>query len=68
MCGHRRANRGVHLVLFPPENLYILHGNFNICRNFQRIKMKFYILIIFKKSYLNFSLSYWLIISIQDLS
>jgi len=30
--------------------------------------MKFYILIIFKKSYLNFSLSYWLVISLQDLS
>jgi len=30
--------------------------------------MKFYILIIFKKSYWNFSLSYWQIISLQDLS
>jgi len=30
--------------------------------------MKFYILIIFKMSYMKFSLSYWLIISLQDLS
>jgi len=29
-------------------------------------KNKDEILIIFKKSYLNFSLSYWLIISLQD--
>ena len=45
-----------------------LHSNFDICRNFQRIKMKFYILIILKKSYWNFSLSFSLIISLQDLS
>jgi len=37
----------------PPEIFKILHSNFDICRNFQRIKMKFYILIIFKKSYLH---------------
>jgi len=30
----------------PPENLKTLHSNFDICRNFQRIKMKFYILIM----------------------
>jgi len=30
--------------------------------------MKFFMLIIFEKSCLNFSLSYWLIISLQDLS
>jgi len=41
----------------PPEIFKILHGNFDICRNFQGIKMKFFILIIFKKSYWNFSLS-----------
>ena len=34
-----------------PEIFKTLHSNFDICRNFQRIKMKFYILIIFKKSY-----------------
>ena len=28
----------------PPENFKMLHSNFDICRNFQRIKMKFYIL------------------------
>jgi len=27
----------------PPEIFKILHSNFDICRNFQRIKMKFYI-------------------------
>jgi len=40
-----------------------LHSNFDICRNCHIIKLKFCILINFKKSYLNFSLSYWLIIS-----
>jgi len=34
-----------------PEIFKTLHSNFDICRNFQRIKMKFYILINFKKSY-----------------
>jgi len=43
----------------PPEIFKTLHINFVICRNFQRIKMKFYILIIFKKFYWNFSLSCW---------
>jgi len=52
----------------PPEIFKTLHNNFDICRNFQRIKMKFYILIIFKKSYWNYSLSCSLIISLQDLS
>jgi len=28
-----------------PENFKTLHSNFDICRNFQKIKMKFYILI-----------------------
>jgi len=56
-------------VLAPPEIFKTLHSNFDICRNFQRMKMKFYILIIFKKSYCNFSLSCSLIIiSLQDLS
>ena len=43
----------------PTEIFNTLHSNFDICRNFQRIKMKFYNLIIFKKSHWNFSLSYW---------
>jgi len=36
--------------IFPPKNFKTLHNNFDICRNFQRIKMKYDILIIFKKS------------------
>jgi len=31
-----------------PENFKTLHSNFDICRNFQTIKMKFYILIILR--------------------
>jgi len=61
----RRATRGGK---FPPEIFKTLHRNFDIYRNFRRIKMKFYILINFKKSYWNFSLSCSLIISLQDLS
>jgi len=65
----RRATGGGAFGAFaPPEIFKTLHSNFDICRNFQRIKMKFYILIIFKKSYLNFSLFCSLIISLQDLS
>jgi len=30
----------------PPEIFETLHGNFDICRNFQRIKIKFCILIV----------------------
>jgi len=52
-------NQGEHLEHMPPEIFKTLHSNFDICRNLQRIKMKFYILIIFKKSYWNFSLSHW---------
>jgi len=37
-----------------PEIFKTLQSNFDICRNFQRIKMKVYILNIFEKSYLNF--------------
>jgi len=60
-----RAFRALSL----PEIFKTLHRNFDICRNFQRIKMKFHILIIFKNSYWNFSLSCSLIIiSLQDLS
>ena len=57
---------GGHLP--PPEIFKTLHSNFDICRNFQRIKMKFYILIIFKKSYWSFSLACSLIISLPNLS
>jgi len=39
-----------------PEIFKTLRSNFDICRNFQRIKMRFYILIIFKKSYWNFGI------------
>ena len=63
--GCRRATRG---GIFPPEIFKALHSNFDICRNFQRIKMKFYILIIVKKFYWNFSLSCSLIIFLQDLA
>ena len=61
----RCATRGVEFGAFvPPKIFKTLHSNFDICRNFQR-KMKFYILIIFKKSYLIFSLSCSLI-SLQE--
>jgi len=54
----RRATRG-RGIWPPPEILKTLHSNFDICRNFQRIKMNFYIPIILKKSSWTFSLSYW---------
>ena len=41
----------------PPKTFKTLHSRFDICRNFQRINMKFYILINFKISCLNFSLA-----------
>jgi len=53
----RRATRGGKMP--PPEIIKTLQSNFDICRNFQRIKIKFYVLIIFKKSYWKFSLSCW---------
>jgi len=34
----------------PPELFKTLHSNFDICRNFQIIKLKYCILILFKKS------------------
>jgi len=53
----------------PPGIFKTLHSDFDICRNFQRLKMKFCILTILKKPYCNFSLSCSLIIiSLQDLS
>ena len=42
-------NQGIWSI-FLPKNFKTLHSNFNICRNFQKIKMKLYILIIIKKS------------------
>jgi len=42
---HHHAVRLWQLEHFPPENFKTFHKNFDICRNFQRIKMKFYILI-----------------------
>jgi len=52
---NRRATRGGSIWgISPPEIFRTLHSNFDICRNFQRIKMKFCILIIFEKSFLNF--------------
>jgi len=44
MITARRATRGGHLLI--PENFKALHSNFEICRNFQRIKMEFGVLII----------------------
>jgi len=51
-----RNQGGGRLGNLPPSQIFkTLHSNFDICRNFQRKKMKFYILIIFKKLYWNFS-------------
>ena len=61
-----RCNQG--RAFASPEIFKTLHSNFDICRNILRIKMKFYILMIFKKSCWNFSLSCSLIIFLQDLS
>jgi len=66
---YRRATWGGAFGAFAsPEIFKTLHRNYDNCRNFQRIKIKFYILIISKKSYWKFSLSCSLIISLQDLS
>jgi len=36
----------------PPHEIFkTLHSNFDICRNFQTMKLKFCILIIFKESF-----------------
>jgi len=45
----KRATRGGgHLGHFPPpENFKTVYSNFDSCKSFQRIKTKFYILIIF---------------------
>jgi len=71
VCNRRttRGGGGIWGICAPPEIFKTLHSNFDICKNFQKIKMKFDILIIFKKFYWNFSLSCSLIIiSLQDLS
>jgi len=64
----RRATSGSIWDIFTPENFKIFHSNSDIGRNFQRIKMKFWYFNHLEKSYLNFSLSYWSMISLQDLS
>ena len=47
----RRATRvGIWGICRPPEIFKTLYSNFDICRNFQMIKLKSCILIIFKKS------------------
>jgi len=67
--GAQPGGGGAFGAFAPPEIFKTLHSNFDICRNFQIIKLKYSILIIFmKKTYKNFSLSYWLIISLQDIS
>jgi len=63
-----RNQGGAFGTFASPETFKTLRSNFDICRNFQRMTMKFYILIIFKKYYWNFSLSCPLIISLKDLS
>jgi len=50
MSSQARNQGGIFAAFVPPEIFKTLHSNFDICRNFQRIKVKFYILIIFKKS------------------
>jgi len=45
-----RNQGGAFDAIAPPEIFEILYSNFDICRNFQMIKLKFCILIIFKKS------------------
>jgi len=54
--------------LSPPEIFKTFHSNFDICRNLQIIKLKLCILIILRKVLLKLFLSYWLIISLQDIS
>ena len=49
---HTGAQPGRLWGCLPPENFKTLHSNFDISRNLQRIKMRFSILIIFKKSYI----------------
>jgi len=44
-----RATRGGAFA--SPASFKTLDTNFDMCRNFQRIEMKFYILIMFEKSY-----------------
>jgi len=50
-----------------PKIFNTMLRNFEICKNFQIMTMKFSILIIFMESYWKFSMSYWQIISLQDL-
>jgi len=48
------AQAGGNFVFCLPEKFKTLHRNFDICRNFQRINMKFSILIIFYKMLFEF--------------
>jgi len=56
-----RNQGGENLGISPQKIFKTLHCNFDICRNFHKIKMKFCILVLYKKPSLNFSLYYWLI-------
>jgi len=57
---YQARNQRGHLRHLPPSEIFkTLHSDFDIYRNFQIIKMKFCVLMVFKKSYWNFSLSYW---------
>jgi len=51
----RRATKGRHLGHLPPTEIFkTLHSIFDICRNFQIIKLKYCILIILRKVLLEF--------------
>jgi len=63
----RRAIRG-GIWAFPPKNFKTLHSNFDICRNFKENRLNFWCSNHLEKAYLKFSLSDWLIISLQNLS
>ena len=49
----RRATRGGIRRIFPFEIFKTFHSNFDICRNFQIIKMKFCILIILQTNFIS---------------
>jgi len=45
---------GGNLGICIPQNFKTLHSNFDICRNFQRIKMKFLVFYSFRKGLFEF--------------
>ena len=47
-----RNQGGAFRGIFPPLNFKTLHSNFDICRNFKRVKMNFYIVNVFQKSFI----------------